>query len=49
MSISRTEVKVIDGELFVTIPANFVKSLKWQINSTVDIELVGNTLLMSKF
>lgn len=48
MSTYRTEVKVIDGQLFVIIPANFVKPLIWQINTTVDIELVGNTLQMSK-
>jgi antitoxin component of MazEF toxin-antitoxin module len=44
----RTEVKLIDGELYVTIPASFVRPLKWQINTTVDIEIVGNTLQMSK-
>lgn len=48
MLISRTEVKVIDGELFVIIPANFVKSLKWQINSVVDMEIVNNTLQITK-
>ena len=44
----RTEVKMIDGELFVIIPASFVRPLKWQDNSIVDIEIVGNTLQMSK-
>lgn len=48
MSTYRTGIKLIDGELFVIIPASFVRPLKWQINSTVDIELVGKTLQISK-
>lgn len=48
MSTYKTEVKMIDGDLFIVIPENFVEPLKRQVNSIVDIEIVGNTLQMSK-
>ena len=44
----RTVVKMIDNELCITIPANFVRPLKWKDNSTIDMEIVGNILQMSK-
>ena len=39
---------MVDGELCITIPANFVRPLKWQINSVVDMEIVDNTLQITK-
>ncbi|RXA21836.1 AbrB/MazE/SpoVT family DNA-binding domain-containing protein [Methanosarcina sp. MSH10X1] len=39
---------MIDGDLFIVIPENFVKPLKWHKGDTVDIELIENSILMSK-
>ena len=45
----KTEIKATDSDLFFVIPENFVKPLQWHKGDAIDFELVGNTLLMSKF
>jgi antitoxin component of MazEF toxin-antitoxin module len=44
----KTEIRLIDGDLFIVIPEIFIKSLKWHKGDAIDIELVDGTLLMSK-